>query len=182
MLKLLGGISVMALTVLSNAFAAQTGPYAGQEQRTIKALSSDEIEGYLSGKGAGLAKAAELNHYPGPMHVLELAEKLQLNPQQKTRTEAVFKAMQAEAIRWGKALVEKEQELDRQFAAGAMTPDRLRPLLEQIGKLQAEVRHAHLQAHLDQRSILTKEQIAKYDTLRGYTTGNASGHHGHSHH
>lgn len=182
MLKFLSITGVVAVTVFSNVFAAQTGPYAGQEQRAIKALSPEEIDSYLSGKGAGLAKAAELNHYPGPAHVLELAEKLQLNPQQKARTEAVFKVMQAEAIRGGKALVEKEQELDRRFAVAAMTPESLGLLLEQIGKLQADVRRAHLQAHLDQRAILTKDQIAKYDALRGYTAGNAGGHSGHSHH
>jgi len=52
--------------------------YAGQETRKIKALSEDQIQGYLAGSGMGLAMAAELNHYPGPKHVLELAEKLQL--------------------------------------------------------------------------------------------------------
>ena len=180
--KFIGIAGVLALTVFSNADAAPTGPYAGQEQRAIKALSSEEIDSYLSGKGAGLAKAAELNHYPGPLHVLELAETLQLNPQQKARSEAVFKAMQTQAVLVGKALVDKEQELDRKFASGAMTSKSLHLLLAQIGKLQAEVRGAHLQAHLDQRAILTQEQIAKYDDLRGYTTGNATGHGGHSHH
>ena len=176
------GAAALALTVLSGAHATQTGPYAGQEQRAIKALSSEEIDNYLSGKGAGLAKAAELNHYPGPAHVLELAEKLQLDARQKARSEAVFKAMQTQAVCLGRALVEKEQELDRQFASGALTPERLRRLLGQIGKLQAEVRGAHLQAHLDQRAILTKEQVAQYDGLRGYTLGNAGDHGGHSHH
>lgn len=163
----------------SMASIAQAASYAGQEQRAIKALSPDEVESYLQGKGAGLAKAAELNHYPGPSHVLELAEKLQLDPQQKQRTQALFKAMQAEAIKWGKALIDKEQELDRQFAQGNMSSTRLRSLLDQIGKLQAEVRRAHLQAHLDQKVILTPAQVAQYDVLRGYTTGKA---HSHSHH
>jgi hypothetical protein len=52
-------------------------PYTGQERREIKALSNEEIDRYLSGDGMGLAKAAELNHYPGPRHVLELADQLQ---------------------------------------------------------------------------------------------------------
>ena len=46
-----------------------SSPYAGQETREIKALSRDEINGYLSGDGMAFAKAAELNHYPGPKHV-----------------------------------------------------------------------------------------------------------------
>lgn len=179
--KILGVTIVLAL-VASNAFANQATPYAGEEQRAIKALSADEIQSYLNGKGAGLAKAAELNHYPGPAHVLELADKLELSAQQKTRTEAIFKTMQADAIRWGKALIDKEQELDRRFASTAITPEELRSLLEQIGKLQAEVRRAHLHAHLQQRAVLSGEQVAKYDSLRGYGSGQGHSHSGHAGH
>ena len=31
---------------------------------------------YLDGAGMGYARAAELNHFPGPMHVLELAREM----------------------------------------------------------------------------------------------------------
>ena len=61
----------------------------------------------LSGKGMGLAKAAELNGYPGPAHVLELAAQLDLTPEQKTKTEVLFKKMQARAIPLGKELVKE---------------------------------------------------------------------------
>lgn len=179
MLKIFSLTVVLALAA-NGAYANQATPYAGQEQRVIKALSAEEIQSYLDGKGAGLAKAAELNHYPGPVHVLELADKLQLSAQQKARTQAIFKAMQAEAVRWGQALVDKEQELDRRFASAAITTEGLRTLLEQIGKLQAEVRRAHLQAHLQQRAVLTDEQVAQYDSLRGY--GSGQGHASHSGH
>jgi hypothetical protein len=54
-------------------------PYTGQEKREIKALSKKEIDGYISGDGMGFAKTAELNHYPGPRHVLDLADQLQLS-------------------------------------------------------------------------------------------------------
>ena len=176
------GVTIVLALVASNAFANQATPYAGEDQRAIKALSADEIQSYLNGKGAGLAKAAELNHYPGPAHVLELADKLELSAQQKTRTEAIFKTMQADAIRWGKALIDKEQELDRRFASNAITPEELRSLLEQIGKLQAKVRRAHLSAHLQQRAVLSSEQVAKYDSLRGYRSGQGHSHSGHSGH
>ena len=181
MLKFSSAITLAGLTLISAASAAPSAPYAGQQQRAIKALSTEEIESYLAGKGAGLAKAAELNHYPGPKHVLELAGELQLSDAQKSRTQAIFDAMQKEAVRQGRMLVEKEQELDRQFAAGAVTADSLRSALKQIGELQAEVRGAHLAAHVEQRAILTKTQIATYDELRGYTSGNAAGHGDHSH-
>lgn len=162
-----------ALAVTSTGPAAQASSYAGEERREIKALSADEVRAYLAGSGAGFAKAAELNHYPGPSHVLELADKLRLSEEQKSRTRAVFGAMQQEAMRQGKALVEREQDLDRRFASGAVTPDSLRSTPKQIAELQAEVRRSHLQAHIEQRAILTPEQVAKYDELRGYTSDKA---------
>ncbi len=181
MFKFSSAIVLAAFTLINTASATPPTPYAGQQQREIKALSTEEIESYLAGKGAGLAKAAELNHYPGPKHVLELADKLHLSDAQKSRTQAIFDAMQKEAVRQGKTLVEKEQELDRQFAAGAVTTDSLRSALKQIGELQAQVRGAHLAAHVEQQALLTKTQIATYDELRGYTSGNAAAHGDHSH-
>jgi hypothetical protein len=89
--------------------AEPSAPYAGQEQREIKALSIEEIEGYLSGSGMGLAKAAELNHYPGPRHVLDLAEPLQLSAEQRQKTQTIFAAMRTEAVRLGTHLLEKER-------------------------------------------------------------------------
>ena len=161
---------LLAVAIHHVASAAQPASYAGQERREIKALSPEEIQDYLAGKGMGLAKAAELNRYPGPAHVLELAEKLQLDAEQRIRSEAIFKTMQAAAMRHGKALVEKERELDRLFAGGGITREDLRAALEEIGRLQAEVRRTHLQAHIEQRKILTPKQIAQYEELRGYTS------------
>src|SRR5256886_16049718 len=63
--------------------AETASPYAGQETREIKALSRDEINSYLSGDGIGFAKAAELNHYPGPKHILQLADQLLLSEEQR---------------------------------------------------------------------------------------------------
>lgn len=181
MFKFSSAITLAGITLISTVSAAPPAPYAGLQQRAIKALSAEEIESYLAGKGAGLAKAAELNHYPGPKHVLELAGELQLSDTQKARTQAIFDAMQNQAVRHGKLLVEKEQELDRQFAAGAVTTDSLRLALKQIGELQAGVRGAHLAAHVEQRALLGKTQIAAYDKLRGYTSENAATHDDHSH-
>ena len=55
------------------------GPYAGMQQRSVKALSEQQIADLRAGKGMGLALAAELNGYPGPIHVLELGDQLNLS-------------------------------------------------------------------------------------------------------
>src|SRR5215831_750214 len=86
-------------------------PYARQESRPIKTLSPQEVQDLLSGRGMGMAKPAELNRYPGPRHVLELADQLALSPAQRAETERIFEAMQAEASRIGAEIVAREGEL-----------------------------------------------------------------------
>ncbi len=81
------------------SFAQQT-PYAGQHTREIKALSPPDIESYLAGQGMGLAKAAELNHFPGPKHVLELADALNLSKEQLTQTQALFELYGKRPSNW----------------------------------------------------------------------------------
>ena len=56
--------------------------YSGMETRRVKALSEEQIADLEGGRGMGLALAAELNGYPGPLHVLELAETLDLTDEQ----------------------------------------------------------------------------------------------------
>ena len=80
---LLAGLSTMALAQHSPQHHAQSNPYAGDQARDIKALSQQEVKQYLSGAGMGFARAAELNRYPGPMHVLELSDQLALTPEQR---------------------------------------------------------------------------------------------------
>lgn len=158
----------------------QASPYVGQDTRDIKSLSAEDVDAYLSGKGMGLAKAAELNGYAGPAHVLELGAQLALTAEQRTRTEALFASMSAKSIALGRALVEEERKLDRLFATRAVTPASMNRSLDGIGVLQAKVRGAHLEAHLAQVAILTPAQNARYALLRGY--GNAGAHAGHGNH
>ena len=166
-------IPIFVTLSLSTALpvSAQTSPYAGEETRRIKAMSQAEIDGYLRGEGMGLAKAAELNHYPGPKHVLDLAEQLALTPAQKQKTEEIFTAMKNEAVKLGKQLIEKEKELDRLFAAGEANPMLLESLVMEIGKIRAKLRYVHLNAHVAQRAVLTQHQLNLYDKLRGYGSG-----------
>jgi hypothetical protein len=130
----------------------------------------------------GLAKAAELNGYPGPAHVLELAEELKLTAEQKATTEVLFKRMEARAMSLGKELIEAEHALDRLFASRAVTSETLEPALERIAALQGRVRQVHLEAHLEQVALLTPYQIKDYTRLRGYGHTPAAEGHGHRPH
>ena len=79
----------------------------------------------------------------------------------------------------GIKIIDAERELDRAFVDGAISTIELRSRLNAIAALQGELRAVHLETHLAQRSVLTPQQVAKYDVLRGYRDG-AMPHAGHS--
>jgi Spy/CpxP family protein refolding chaperone len=162
------GFLVVALT----GCAAGPSPYVAEQGRDIKALSPDETASLLAGKGMGYAKAAELNGYPGPAHVLELAPRLQLSEAQVAKSQLLFDGMQKKAMALGRELVDAERDLDRLFASKSADAESLSNALAHIGDLQAKVRGAHLEAHLAQARVLTPEQTARYVELRGYSGHN----------
>ena len=143
-------------------------PYAGLQQRGVKALSDQQLGDLRAGRGMGLALAAELNGYPGPLHVLELADRLQLSSYQAQRVHGLYDAMKKEAIAVGEKLIAGEVELDRQFAEGKITPVVLASLTAQIGERQGELRAVHLKYHLTTAELLTPDQKRRYGELRGY--------------
>jgi Spy/CpxP family protein refolding chaperone len=165
----------LAFVVMASALGARQqqqspGVYAGEERREIKSLSTEEVEQLLQGHGMGLAKAAELNHYPGPRHVLDLGGQLELTPEQRATTLAAFARMRDEAVSIGRQIVERERALDAMFAKGEIDAEKLRAATSEIARLQGNLRAAHLAAHLEMRRILSPAQIKKYDELRGYAT------------
>ncbi|MEJ2129137.1 MAG: hypothetical protein P8X81_09860 [Woeseiaceae bacterium] len=157
-------------------------PYAGQETRTLKSMSEDEVAAYLRGDGMGFAKLAELNSYPGPRHVLDLADQLDLSDEQLASTEALFEEMRQQAITLGEQLVAAETRLDRAFAAGDVDAASLEAAMLEIGEIRGRLRNVHLQAHLEQKGILTPMQVRRYDMFRGYNSADHEhkGHHGHT--
>lgn len=156
------------LLVLGATAHAQHQPYAGEQDSEIKALSPDEMKQYLSGAGMGYAKSAELNRFPGPMHVLELADKLALTPEQKARTQALMGAHKAEARAIGAKRVEAERALEALFRSGKVDEAALAEKVRDAATLEGEYRLAHLETHRRMRALLNPEQIDRYHMLRGY--------------
>lgn len=169
------------VSMSAQAVAMESAPYAGQQNRSIKALSISEIDGLKMGKGMGLAKAAELNHFPGPRHVLDEANKLSLSKDQLNQTNALFESMKKEAITVGSKIITAEKSLDELFASGKLSKKELEDKLNKIGQYRAKLRYVHLKTHLDQKKILSSQQIKHYDMLRGYS-GDSVKHHNHNGH
>jgi Spy/CpxP family protein refolding chaperone len=172
-------IAIIVATALPVLGAAQESPYSGLEQRPIKALSPEEVAGYLEGAGMSLALPAELNGYPGPRHVLDAADSLGLSEGQRQAISAVFDSMRHQAIAVGGQYIRAEQRLDSLFATGAITTENLQQGVAAAENLKAKLRVIHLTAHLETAALLAREQIARYQHLRGY--GGAEQDHG-AHH
>jgi hypothetical protein len=113
---------------------AHGSPYAGEEVRAIKSLSPEDVAELRRGGGWGLAKAAELNGIPGPAHLLQSQDEIGLDPARVAAIQDLFEAMQAQATAEGERLIALEQELDDQFRQRAITEQRLRDLLAEIGR------------------------------------------------
>jgi hypothetical protein len=154
-----------------SALAQSQQPYAGLEARSIKALSDQQIADLQSGRGMGLALAAELNGYPGPMHVLELADALALSDQQRTKVQELFAGMKAEALPLGDKLIAEEAGLNHLFANKTISPASLARSTVAIGTTHAALRETHLKYHLFTVEVLTPAQVQRYGELRGYKAG-----------
>jgi hypothetical protein len=163
------GIFGAFLSLAATAQHHGHSPYAGMERREIKSLSDADIADLRRGAGWGLALSAELNGMPGPAHVLELKDRLGLSPAQIASIEAIFLAMQTEARAAGESFIAAEAAIESAFRQGNLTEDRLRSLVAAAAEARANLRFIHLSRHLQIPALLTADQIARYNELRGYT-------------
>jgi Spy/CpxP family protein refolding chaperone len=174
----LGSAATLAVAQQHGQHNAQ--PYAGQQTRAVASLSDEDVRGFLAGSGMGLARSAELNGHPGPLHVLELARELQLTPQQRTRVKAAFDRMKEKAKALGEAYVEAEKAVDQAFKSGTADAAEVARRVAEANRLLGEVRLAHLMAHVEITPLLTPAQRARYAALRGYA-GDGGHQHKHRH-
>jgi len=174
-------IVVTAGTLLTLSFITYSAPaniphtaqqhhsmYAGEENRPIKSLSDDDIAQLTQGRGWGLAKAAELNGMPGPIHLLQMRNEIKLTTLQINQLEMLFNTMKQQAIPLGKQLIEREAQLNSAFANKTVTKKSLQKIMTDIATTYSRLRFTHLAAHLETPNILTPTQIKQYNALRGY--------------
>jgi len=151
---------------------AKHGPYTGQQDRAIKSLSKDDVRDLQRGAGWGLAKAAELNSLPGPLHVLELADDIEVTPDQRQKIERVFADMRRAAPTLGVQVSGAARRLNGFFQSGGWmekdAAETLTRLVKDAARARGALRLVHLNAHLKMPPILSAEQIARYNRRRGY--------------
>jgi Spy/CpxP family protein refolding chaperone len=170
----------LSMLVANAANAGEPSSYAGWQGRSIKALSAEQSDDLRSGRGMSLALPAELNGYPGPRHVLDLADELDLTADQRAKTQQLFDAMQAEAIALGEQVIAGEAALDELFASGRASDAEILAAAVEAGGLQGALRGHHLRYHVAMREFLSPHQLMRYQELRGYASegGQRHGQHG----
>ena len=162
-------MTVVLIVIGGNALAQSHQPYAGLQSRPVKALSEQQIADLRAGRGMTMALPAELNGYPGPLHVIEHAKALALSSDQTVRMQRLYDDMKGEAVALGERLISQETELDRQFAGRTVTASTLAEATNAIGRTQGELRGTHLRYHLLAVELLTPDQLRRYAELRGYS-------------
>ena len=167
-ISIASAILFWSLSVSSKAADTVPSPYAGEASRAVKSLSAEDIAELRRGGGWGLAKTAELNGMPGPFHLLDLKDEFPLSRAQVSAITAIYERMRAAAIAEGEHFIAGERALENAFRAGTVTEESLRRMLAEIARSRARLRFIHLSAHLETPALLTHEQIARYDILRGY--------------
>jgi len=166
--------ALFVLLLIAGAALAQdrlSSPYRQQAETGLRALDEKEIADLKAGTGMGLARAAELNSYPGPRHVLDAiaSGRLPASREQLERIQQVFNTMNSDAVNIGAKILAEEQTLEAGFRSATITDAELRSRVAAIAALRGELRTIHLTAHLVTRRILSETQIARYNELRGYT-------------
>ena len=165
----------IGLSAVSEGRADQ--PYSDLRDRQIKALSEAEIADLNEGNGMGLALAAELNGYPGPRHVIDLASALSLTLEQKDAISRLVGSMRDQAVAIGRELVAEEAELERLFQLRTIDEASLRVATQRIAALRGQLRFVHLRYHLETEALLSEGQRLAYNRLRGYEgNGNPPAH------
>ncbi len=123
-------------------------------------------EALESGAGAGMASYADPNGYPGPKHILELQDTLQLSDDQVKEVQSIFDDMSENAKSLGVRIITLEEELSRLFARGEARESDVKSHSVEIGRLRGELRSVHLIAHIRAKHVLTKKQNELYTRLR----------------
>lgn len=76
--------------------------------------------------------------------------------------------MEAKAKSAGNEVIEAERELDALFRDKKATPETVSAAVSKAAMAQGKLRETHLRYHLSMLDVLTPEQVATYNKLRGY--------------
>src|SRR3989475_8751893 len=161
------GAAVVLAAAAAIAWAQHGHGSVGAEGHQVAQACVTEFEKVVSdGRGFGLAFAADQNGYPGPMHVLELRDRLKLTADQETRARELMHTMFAESRPKGARLLEAEAKLRRLFADRTADEATVRAAVGEAERVRSEGRLIHLLTHLQTPDHPSAEQRRAYHEAR----------------
>jgi Spy/CpxP family protein refolding chaperone len=137
----------------------------------LSGISESEKEALLTGSGLGAGMIAMMNGYPGPKHVLEMGDELELSAEQREEIGTIFAERKASFVKMGQELVEKDEELTAMFESGSVDTEEVEKKAREIGDLQGKLRAGHLNAHVLTWEALTPAQREKLASMQGMHGG-----------
>jgi Spy/CpxP family protein refolding chaperone len=143
------------------------GGMQGMGGGMLGGVSAKEKEALLKGAGLGAGMIAMMNGYPGPKHVLEMGDELELTADQRESIGTIYGNVKAESVKYGTELVEKDEALTALFMSGSVSTGEVEKLSREIGELQGRVRAEHLNAHVETFEALTPAQREKLSSMQG---------------
>jgi Spy/CpxP family protein refolding chaperone len=166
---MVGWIAMSAAAGAQNAHQhrpADSGAPTIDPHRRVDLLLDEAEEVLATGRGFGMAFAADQNGYPGPMHALELRDQLGLTADQMPALETLTQSMFDEARPRSRDLLDAEDKLRRLFADGTATSAQVESMAREIERARADVRLIHLRAHLKTFDVLNARQRQVYGQIR----------------
>lgn len=157
---------VLAAASLATAQHAHDGASGGEPHLAAQRCQQQFEQVIADGRGFGLAFAADQEGYPGPLHVLELKDRLRISGDQEREMQRMMDTMFAESRPAAARLLAAERRLRSLFASGTADEASVRAAVADVERARAEVRLVHLLTHLKTRDRLTEEQRRLYHAVR----------------
>ena len=157
----------LIVVLLYTSAKAQTQADSAAKHSPLKTLSDEQYNALINGDDLyGMSLAAELNHYPMPDKVLKVKKELDLSPIQVNKITAINKELRRKRLEMGLIVIRNERTLDSIFRYHRLDNGSLIFYANRYGLYQGELRNAILQACLVTRSLLSQQQINKFESLQ----------------
>ena len=168
------GFLMLGVTTAGAQHAGHSAGAPHDGHRAAEACTTEFEQVIATGRGFGMAFAADQNGYPGPLHVLELRERLGLTADQVAKMETLMRDMFDQSRPKSARLLDAKAKLRRLFADGKADDGAVRTAVAEVERARSDVRLVHLLAHLRTRDLLFEQQRRAYHEARWGAPGGAS--------
>jgi hypothetical protein len=145
---------------------AQTADTTGKTS-PVRTLTYQQYQAYLKGEAdEGMARVAEMNHYPMPDKVLKWKNELDLSPIQIKKITEASTYMRRRRLQIGGSIIDNEKKLDSLFKHNRMDDGNLIFYTGRYGAYRGELMNAMLYACLSTQKLLSQQQMTKYESLQ----------------